>query len=309
MSPRVSTLSTVGATAIVLTRSAATRISRPSSRVPPSARRRTAYTCPAGPDRRQLSPASRKDHSVPAARTKTPRPSNACATCSMTSAKVTAGTRPRGRSAHGTGGIPDGPVDVFRVYVQLLGGVLLRLQGGLIQGLLDVAFPDHHQGGLPVIDDLPEFLDVGTGHAAPQVAADPTHGRAHYGCADDGGREEETDRRPGGRATPGTVPCGHLILIDVHLALVVLGHHGGVVAPNRPGRVQLFDHPVVLAGLSLTWIGTDVDEDRFRLCHGLSPDQADVSWTQGAVPAARAHHPLGGISRPGGLTRAAPPGV
>src|ERR1700729_1269089 len=31
--------------------------------------------------------------------------------------------------------------------------------------------------------------------------------------------------------------------------------------------------------------------------------------TQGAVPAARAHHPLGGISRPGALTQAARPGV
>src|SRR6204780_1266268 len=227
----------------------------------------------------------------------------------MTSAKVTAGTRPCGRSAHCTGGFADGLVDVLRVYVQLPGGVLLRLQSCLVQGLLDVVFPDHHQGGLPGIEDLAEFLDVGTGHAAPQVAADPTDGRAHYGCADDGGREEETDRRSGGRATPGTVPCGHLILIDVHLALVVLGHHGGVVAPNRPGRVQVFDHPVVLAGLSLTWIGTDVDEDRFRLWHSLSPDRADVSWTQGAVPAARAHHPLGGISRPGALTQAARPSV
>jgi hypothetical protein len=44
---------------------------------------------------------------------------------------------------------------------------------------------------------------------------------------------------------PGPVPRGRLVLVDVDLAGVVLGDHGGVVAADGAESVQIFDHVVV----------------------------------------------------------------
>src|SRR5215472_77255 len=77
--------------------------------------------------------------------------------------------RPRGRgwcSAHFAGGFADGGVDVARLDVEFLGDVLFGLQLGLVQGLLDLALPDHHQRAHAVVDDLAELLEIVPGHAS-----------------------------------------------------------------------------------------------------------------------------------------------
>ena len=72
---------------------------------------------------------------------------------------------------------------------EFLRDVLFALQRGLADDLFDRALPDDDQGGLPVVDELPELLEVGAGHAAPQVAAHPADGRAARRGGDDRGRE------------------------------------------------------------------------------------------------------------------------
>ena len=89
---------------------------------------------------------------------------------------------------------------------------------GLLQRLFKLALADDDQGGLPVVDDVPELLDVGPGHAPPQVAAHPADRRADQGGADDRRREQDADHGAGGRAAPRSVPGGHLVLVDVYLA-------------------------------------------------------------------------------------------
>ncbi len=61
----------------------------------------------------------------------------------------------------------------FALTSRFLGDVLAGLQPGLVHGLLQRALPDDDQRGLPLVDDVPELLDIGAGHATPQVAADP----------------------------------------------------------------------------------------------------------------------------------------
>src|SRR5215472_13704514 len=80
------------------------------------------------------------------------------------------------RSTNLATGLPDGRIDVLRADVNRHANVLFRPQGGPFERLLHGALPHHDQGGLPVIDDLPKLLDVGPGHAAPQMAADPANG-------------------------------------------------------------------------------------------------------------------------------------
>ena len=191
---------------------------------------------------------------------------------------------------------------------------------GLVHRLRHLALPDDDQGGLPVIDDLPELLDISAGHAPPQVPADPAHGGADRCADDDRGREQDADQRADGGAAPRPVPGGHLILVLVHLALVVLGHHRGVVGADRTGRMQVLDHVVVIPRRRLVRVSADVDEHCLGLRHILSlsllanpvqpgavrpaaaPVTAHAKAQAGdpASPAARIH--LGG-NRPGPVNR------
>jgi MFS family permease len=164
-------------------------------------------------------------------------------------------------SAHFAGGCHDSVVDVLRAHVELLGDALSCLHGRLLHGLTHLALAHDYEGGLAVVDDVAEFLDVGARHAAPQVAADPADGRAHQGGADNRRREQDADHRAGGRAAPRAVPGGHLVFVDVHLAVEGFRHHGGVVGTDRSGGVQVLHDLVVLLCLRLVGIGTDEDED------------------------------------------------
>jgi hypothetical protein len=81
------------------------------------------------------------------------------------------------------------------------------------------------------------------------------------GGPDNRRREQDADHRAGGRAAPRPVPGGHLVLVDVHLAVGGFGHHGGVIGPDRSGGVQVLDDPVVVLGLRLVRVSTDEDKD------------------------------------------------
>src|SRR6266436_532859 len=88
------TLSSVGATATVLIRSAATRISSPRSKAAPNACRSAVYARCSEPERRQASTARITDHSRPIVKISAPRPSNAWAAnpIAVVNAEVAAGS-------------------------------------------------------------------------------------------------------------------------------------------------------------------------------------------------------------------------
>ena len=73
-------------------------------------------------------------------------------------------------------------------------GPAAQLQSRLVHGLLQRALADDDEGGLPVVDDLPELLDIGPGHATPQMAARPAHRSTDGGTGDDRGREQDGAR-------------------------------------------------------------------------------------------------------------------
>ena len=98
---------------------------------------------------------------------------------------------------------------------------------------------------MTIVDDLPELLHVGPGHAPPQVSARTTDGGADDGRGNDGRREEDADQCTGRGAAPRSVASRHLVLVDVDLAGVVLGHHRAVIGPDRAGRVKCLDDLVV----------------------------------------------------------------
>ena len=159
-------------------------------------------------------------------------------------------------------------------------------------GVLNRRLAHDHQGGLAGVDGVAELLHVGARHPLPQVAADTADGRTDDGRADDGGREQDADQcaRPG--TAPGAVAGRRLVLVDVDLALVVLGDHRGVVGADGAHGVEVLDDVVVGAGVDLAGVRPDVDEDAVCLRHGNAPFSAH--GTTGAP------HTPGGATLPGG---------
>src|SRR5664279_4603200 len=87
--PRTLTFSSVGATATVLIRSAATRISRPRRSTPPKVSRSAREPARPSPERRQTTTARASDHTRPITRTTTPTTSKPSAILSIVSVNVT----------------------------------------------------------------------------------------------------------------------------------------------------------------------------------------------------------------------------
>lgn len=91
------------------------------------------------------------------------------------------------------------------------------------------------------------------------------------------GGEEDADDGPDAGPGPRPVLGGLLVLVDVDLAVGVLGDERRVIGAHDATGVQLLEHLVVLAGVCLGVIGRDVEEDRFighvvLLCaEGVSP--------------------------------------
>jgi hypothetical protein len=59
-------------------------------------------------------------------------------------------------------GFLQGPVDVFGVDAEFLGGFLLSPGHGVLDGLLDLALADDDEARLAGIDEIAEFLRVGS---------------------------------------------------------------------------------------------------------------------------------------------------
>ncbi|CCM64376.1 hypothetical protein BN381_390013 [Candidatus Microthrix parvicella RN1] len=170
------------------------------------------------------------------------------------------------KSADFGGRFLDGGVDVVGADPELLGDVLLGLQLGLVEGGLEGAGTDDHQGGFAGVDELTEFLDIGSGKATPEVTADPADGATDNGRADDRGREKNADHGPCCGATPTAVARGHLVLVDVNLAGRVLGDHGGVVGADHVFRVEVLDDRVIVSGRR--FISVRADEEKHSVCLG-----------------------------------------
>jgi hypothetical protein len=58
------------------------------------------------------------------------------------------------------GGVLDCCIDVGGAHVELLGDVLLGLQRCLVERLLEGASADDEQGGLALVDEFAELLDI-----------------------------------------------------------------------------------------------------------------------------------------------------
>jgi uncharacterized hydrophobic protein (TIGR00271 family) len=181
-----------------------------------------------------------------------------------------AGRARDGARLHLPDGAFQGLVDVLGVHVELLGGLLLRPGHGLLDRGLDLALADHDQARLAGIDEVAQFLGLGPGHPAGQVAADAADDPARGGRAEDGRREDDPDRRAGRDPPPGAVARGGLVLVLVDLAAGVLGDHGGVVRADQAGVVQVLDDLVVVPGGHFARICRDIDERAVGLGHGES---------------------------------------
>ena len=94
--------------------------------------------------------------------------------------------------------------------------------------------------GLAVVEQLAELHDVLARHAVPDVA-DHAAGEAADGHVDDqAGREEDADHGAHGYAGPGAVLRRLLVLVDLDLAVLVLGDDGGVVGADDAGEWRSF---------------------------------------------------------------------
>src|ERR1700722_7801686 len=169
-------------------------------------------------------------------------------------------------------------VHVGLVDLELLGHLLLGLELGLLDGVLNRRLAEDHQRSLSGVDGLAELLDVGTRHPLPQVSAHAADGRTDDGCSDDGGREQDAHQGTRGGAAPGALPGGGLVLVDVDLPLVVLGDHSGVIGAHGADRVEVLDDVVVGAGVDFAGVRPDVDEDAIGLRHGIAPFQGPNGW-------------------------------
>jgi TMEM175 potassium channel family protein len=176
-------------------------------------------------------------------------------------------------------------VEVLRAHIaELLGDLLLSLQLGLVQGILNRALPDDDEGGLALVDQVPELLDVRPGHATPQVAGRAARSCADDRAADDRGREENANDGADGSAAPGPVPGSHFVLVDMDLSLLVFGDHRGVVGPDAPKGVEVFDNVIVSARRRLVRIRTDVEEHSIRFRHVTSPHATrPTGWPDRAI--------------------------
>ena len=85
----------------------------------------------------------------------------------------------------------------------------------------------------------------------------------------DRGREQDAHDGADGRTAPRPVPGGHLILVHMHVAPVVLGDHRGVVGADRARGMQVLDHVIIGPRRRLTRVGADVDENCVSLRHVL----------------------------------------
>src|SRR3974390_185516 len=139
-----------------------------------------------------------------------------------------------GRSSEFGGGFFDSLVNVLWAGLEFLGDLLLGLQSSLLQRSLDGAFPDDEQSCLPVVDNVPELLDVRARHPSPEVATDSADSATDDSGTEDRGWEKDANHSADGSTAPPSVPGRHFVLVDVDLTVEVLRDHGGVVGPDCP---------------------------------------------------------------------------
>src|SRR5271166_5974396 len=88
-----------------------------------------------------------------------------------------------------------------------------------------------------------------------------------------GDRRWEHDANKG--AYNGSAPAAalgrQLVLVEMDLALLVLGDHADVVGADETERVELLDDLIVGDCGRLVRIGADIDEDCLWLCHVVPP--------------------------------------
>ena len=94
----------------------------------------------------------------------------------------------------------------------------------------------------------------------PEVADGAADQPARGGADEDAGREEHAEHRADGDAAPGAVLRRLLVLLDVDLAVLALGHDGDVVGADDLVLVELLDRLVVLVRVLGRVVGGDEQE-------------------------------------------------
>jgi hypothetical protein len=93
------------------------------------------------------------------------------------------------------------------------------------------------------------------------VSAEAADDAAEQRRRDDRRRGQNPDRRSYGDAAPGAVLRWLLVLLDVNLAIGVLGDQGNVIGANELRRMQFKKNVVVRFGTGLVGIGSGIDEN------------------------------------------------
>src|SRR5215467_11158989 len=131
------------------------------------------------------------------------------------------------------------------------------------------------------------------------MAAYPARRRADGSAGDKRGREKDADDGADRGPAPAAVPGGHLVLVHVHLAGVVLGDHGGVIGPDRARRMQVLHHAVVVSRRRLAGVGADIDEHCLGLGHLVSSACWIHSVLWSAIARTRPQRPTRALAQPG----------
>src|SRR6202034_3402847 len=114
-------------------------------------------------------------------------------------------------------------LELLVVGVDLLLERLFGAREHLVELLFHARLADHDQRRLTALQQLPELLRVAARHALAQVSADTADDTAHQGRAEDRRREQDPGDGADRDAAPGPVLRGLLVLVDMDLAILVLG--------------------------------------------------------------------------------------
>src|SRR5580704_3762429 len=173
--------------------------------------------------------------------------------------------------SHLADGLLQGAVDVLRIDVEFLSGLLLGPRDGLANCLLDLALADYDESSFAWVDVVAQFLSFRPRHPLCQVPADAADHAAGRRRTEDCRREQDADGRPGGDSPPGAVAGGCLVLVLMDLAGCVLGYDGRVVGADQASFARVLHDLVVVPRHCLVWIRRHQYECAARTGHICLP--------------------------------------
>src|SRR5215210_1524784 len=134
----------------------------------------------------------------------------------------------------------DGSLHLPGVRSDLFLHLLLGAARRLVDRALDRRLSNDYQGGLAVLEHLPDLLEVRVGHPAPEVAYEGARPGTHQPADQERRREDHTDRSADRQTSPAAV-LGRLLGLVYYLdfALARLREDRGVVGAHDVLAVEL----------------------------------------------------------------------